>query len=111
MLKNTRVQMIAMLAIGGLLGYEAASGKLDVFGRANGEQSRTSASDRESSAADGACCPEGLTKGQLVAMADPKVKEAVAAAQEKNGKRPNILFIMGDDVGWFQIGAYHRGMM
>ena len=26
-------------------------------------------------------------------------------------KKPNILFIMGDDVGWFNIGAYHRGMM
>jgi arylsulfatase len=27
------------------------------------------------------------------------------------GKRPNILFIMGDDVGWFNIGAYHHGVM
>jgi arylsulfatase A-like enzyme len=26
-------------------------------------------------------------------------------------KRPNILVIMGDDVGWFNIGAYHRGIM
>jgi arylsulfatase len=26
-------------------------------------------------------------------------------------QRPNILVIMGDDVGWFNIGAYHRGMM
>ena len=26
-------------------------------------------------------------------------------------KKPNILFIMGDDVGWFNIGAYHRGIM
>jgi arylsulfatase A-like enzyme len=26
-------------------------------------------------------------------------------------KKPNILVIMGDDVGWFNIGAYHRGMM
>ena len=31
-----------------------------------------------------------------------------AAAQEK---KPNILFIMGDDVGWFNIGAYSRGIM
>ena len=27
------------------------------------------------------------------------------------GAKPNILFIMGDDIGWFNIGAYHRGMM
>jgi len=26
-------------------------------------------------------------------------------------KKPNIVFIMGDDVGWFNIGAYHRGIM
>jgi len=26
-------------------------------------------------------------------------------AQEK---KPNILVIMGDDVGWFNVGAYHR---
>jgi len=31
-----------------------------------------------------------------------------ASAQQK---KPNILFIMGDDVGWFNVGAYHRGMM
>src|SRR5271156_608677 len=30
-----------------------------------------------------------------------------ASAQQK----PNILFIMGDDIGWFNVGAYHRGMM
>jgi arylsulfatase A-like enzyme len=29
-------------------------------------------------------------------------------AQEK---KPNILVIMGDDVGWFNVGAYHRGIM
>ena len=32
-----------------------------------------------------------------------------AAAQQQ--RRPNILVIMGDDVGWFNIGAYHRGIM
>src|SRR5690348_11414247 len=26
-------------------------------------------------------------------------------------KKPNILVIMGDDVGWFNIGAYHHGIM
>src|SRR5260221_2192078 len=26
-------------------------------------------------------------------------------------KKPNIVVIMGDDVGWFNVGAYHRGMM
>ena len=26
-------------------------------------------------------------------------------------KKPNILFIMGDDIGWMQPGIYHRGLM
>ncbi|MDJ0728970.1 MAG: arylsulfatase [Crocosphaera sp.] len=26
-------------------------------------------------------------------------------------KRPNILVIMGDDIGWFNLSAYNRGMM
>lgn len=25
--------------------------------------------------------------------------------------KPNILLIVADDVGWFDVGAYHRGMM
>ena len=33
---------------------------------------------------------------------------APAQAQER---KPNILVIMGDDVGWFNIGAYHQGIM
>ena len=32
-----------------------------------------------------------------------------AAAQE--AKRPNILFIMGDDIGWMQPSIYHQGLM
>ncbi|MCE9545654.1 MAG: sulfatase-like hydrolase/transferase, partial [Planctomycetia bacterium] len=33
------------------------------------------------------------------------------ASHAAGGKKPNILVIMGDDVGWFNIGAYHRGIM
>ncbi len=32
-------------------------------------------------------------------------------AAEAQEKKPNILVIMGDDVGWFNIGAYHQGIM
>ena len=32
-------------------------------------------------------------------------------AQAATAKQPNILVIMGDDVGWFNIGAYHQGIM
>src|SRR6516162_2655362 len=40
------------------------------------------------------------------------VQRAVAQAQQAvPGGKPNILVIMGDDVGWFNIGAYHQGIM
>jgi arylsulfatase len=32
-----------------------------------------------------------------------------AAAQQQ--RQPNIVVIMGDDIGMWNIGAYHRGMM
>jgi arylsulfatase A-like enzyme len=36
---------------------------------------------------------------------------ALVAGPASAQKKPNILFIMGDDVGWFNIGAYHQGIM
>src|SRR6202008_53616 len=36
------------------------------------------------------------------------VASTPAVAQQQ---RPNIIFIMGDDIGWFNIGAYHQGIM
>ena len=37
----------------------------------------------------------------------------IAQAQQPtaSGRPPNILVIMGDDVGWFNVGAYHQGIM
>src|SRR6516225_8776313 len=39
------------------------------------------------------------------ALADPGIADPKPAAH------PNIILIMGDDIGWFNIGAYHQGMM
>jgi len=36
---------------------------------------------------------------------------APAQAQAQAAKQPNIVVIMGDDIGMWNIGAYHRGMM
>jgi arylsulfatase A-like enzyme len=111
MLRNTRLQMTAILAVGALLGYLAASGKVNPFQRAAAAPPSTEAGSAKaaesSSGANLACC-EGVNKGQLVALADPQVK---APVRQAGGKQPNIIFIMGDDIGWFQIGAYHRGIM
>jgi arylsulfatase A-like enzyme len=42
----------------------------------------------------------------IVAMAAASLP---AAAQQQ--QKPNILFIMGDDIGWMQPSIYHRGLM
>ncbi len=46
----------------------------------------------------------------LLASAFAATLGAPAVAQQQQAK-PNIVVIMGDDVGWFNIGAYHRGIM
>jgi arylsulfatase A-like enzyme len=113
MLRNTRVQMAAVLAIGALLGYLAASGRLNPFSRADAASSTAEAAGTKPAEAGSggkpACCDD-VCKGQLLARAETNVNAALEEAQN-SGKKPNILFIMGDDVGWFNIGAYHRGIM
>ena len=47
----------------------------------------------------------GLLLGAVPGFVSP------AEAQAPPQGPPNILVIMGDDVGWFNIGAYHRGIM
>jgi len=49
---------------------------------------------------------QAQTKKQL-----PVPPRAQVQAPTSGDKKPNILVIMGDDVGWFNIGAYHRGIM
>jgi len=36
---------------------------------------------------------------------------AAATAPAQAADKPNIVFIMGDDIGWFNIGAYNQGIM
>ncbi|MEH2669660.1 arylsulfatase [Bradyrhizobium elkanii] len=42
-----------------------------------------------------------------MALSGPVSTPALAQNQQK----PNILFIMGDDIGWMQPSIYHRGLM
>src|SRR5262245_51270713 len=34
-----------------------------------------------------------------------------APPAEAQAQKPNIIFIMGDDIGWFNIGVYNQGIM
>ena len=47
------------------------------------------------------------------AVEDKQIKEKLAALERKFGKKPNIIYILADDVGWgemgWQGGGKHRG--
>ena len=47
----------------------------------------------------------GLILGLVVGLL------AFSGTAEAQDKKPNILFIMGDDIGIMNVGAYHQGLM
>jgi arylsulfatase A-like enzyme len=47
--------------------------------------------------------------GLLTMLAAVAMVSTPAAAQQQ--QRPNIVFIMGDDIGWANIGVYNQGIM
>jgi arylsulfatase A-like enzyme len=51
-----------------------------------------------------------LHDGLLLLIGSAALFGAVAPARAQD-KKPNILFIMGDDIGWMQPSCYHRGLM
>ena len=46
-----------------------------------------------------------------VGLTSPAQAQQPATAPAPAGQRPNIVVVMGDDIGMWNIGAYHRGMM
>jgi arylsulfatase A-like enzyme len=49
-----------------------------------------------------------LSSGALAQTQTPAPSTAPASTP---ARKPNILLIMADDIGWFDVGAYNRGMM
>jgi len=49
----------------------------------------------------------GATAAGFLLTASAFLSPALAQAP---AAKPNILFIMGDDIGWMQVGVYHRGL-
>jgi arylsulfatase len=47
----------------------------------------------------------------IVTLGAALMAPVFAPAALAQAKKPNIIVIMGDDIGWFNVGAYHRGMM
>ena len=52
-----------------------------------------------------------LLRALFAVFASVFVASAPATAQQQQQQKPNILFIMGDDIGWMQPSIYHQGLM
>ena len=113
-MKTGTLQALTCLGLGATFGFIAASRGVGPTTRADGAAAavRPAEADAGSSAAgvDPRCCSDGAAKGIMLARAGAEGAGAERAAPTAS-KKPNVVFIMGDDIGWFNIGAYHQGMM
>ena len=49
--------------------------------------------------------------GTLIQSAQAQTTQGAAQPNGQTAEKPNILMIMGDDIGWFNPSIYHRGIM
>src|SRR6185436_2528531 len=59
-------------------------------------------------------CEESIMRSRsllLGALAACALLNAGSAQAQGGARKPNILFIMGDDIGWMQPSIYHQGLM
>ncbi|MGI9401283.1 MAG: sulfatase-like hydrolase/transferase, partial [Rhizobiaceae bacterium] len=49
--------------------------------------------------------------GEQWSADDALVREKLAALEERFGKKPNIVYIMADDVGYTELGSYGGGKL
>jgi len=52
-----------------------------------------------------------LAAASALGAASPTQLAQAQAQQAPSGQRPNIVFIMADDIGWFNLSCYHQGIM
>ncbi len=118
-MKIGTVQALACVGLGTMLGFIAATRDFSSSSRADGvtrstRQEEKRAATNVQGAETPTSCSEGVSRNLLLAQVGGLTTTALArieSAQAPAAKKPNIVFIMADDIGWFNIGAYHRGMM
>src|SRR5579871_82449 len=128
MIKRVFSPTAALVLAGGLLGYvltkvELPHAALAAPSRAEAtiDEPRTpvpaDATSQENKAAAAEslstsqpeCCSRGTSRGDQLARVEPTA--LVSATFGQSSKKPNILMIMGDDIGWFNPSCYHSGVM
>ena len=95
MSRSSRLWVPAVVAASALVGWLAGSGRLESVLNAKGDPPKV---DRPAAPAT-----------PPVQLVQAEKKDPAPAG--KDGKKPNILVIWGDDIGWFNVSAYNHGLM
>jgi arylsulfatase len=95
MLRRSTLTSAALVAAGAALGWSAASGRLDSVLKADPRPAEVPAARPPS--------------GEPPALAAHN--QRVSATLQKDGRKPNILVIWGDDIGTTNVSAYSDGLM
>jgi arylsulfatase len=111
MRRSLALQTAAVLALGAVLGYLAASGGVHHVGQARASTVPPPANPAvKVPDATPVSCSDGTAKATLLAA---RTSEGLArpGGAQPSAKKPNILVIFGDDIGIPQISAYTQGLM
>ena len=117
MMKATKIPILLTLVFGALLGYIAAFSNqrpAAAMNAAPADNSEKAGAQGGQSAVRGK--PNEQSQRRLLKVAQAPatttlVLVAAGTAVGANGKKPNILVIWGDDIGYDNISAYNLGMM
>ncbi len=111
------IQTIAVLATGAVLGFVAASGDTSASARNLADVASVSSQPTQAASATVAkapCCDAKLDRTLALANAVTEANTVALAQVEKAtkaGKKPNILILWGDDIGYWNVSMNNQGMM
>jgi arylsulfatase len=80
-------------------------------GDATEKKTKSSALDRRSILLAGSTLAAATATAGLGASLQSAVAQTQTQAAAPSGRPPNVLVIMGDDIGWSNIGVYNQGIM
>lgn len=108
---KTKLAFTLVLTAGGLIGYLAANSDFGGFSSAEAKNDDV-VSARTSEKLKVTPPISGKPQGKLLfARNQHEVAALSAAAQQRTGKKPNIVMIWGDDVGRDNLSIFTKGMM
>lgn len=108
-----QLSTFAVLAAGAVLGFVAASGNTSVSARHVADVASVHSHPTQAASATIAkapCCDAKLDRTLALADANTLALAQVEKAT-KAGKKPNILIIWGDDIGYWNVSMNNQGMM